>query len=60
MDRRRLNGYIISVLAAASWAFTAPGISYSQRVNVPRLSVALWRDVFVAQAISGVFASKPA
>ena len=60
MDRRRLNGYIISVLAAASWAFTAPGISYLQRVNVPSLSIALWRDVFVALAIFGVFAFKPA
>jgi drug/metabolite transporter, DME family len=60
MDRRRLNGYVISVLAAASWAFTAPGISYLQRVNVSSLAIALWRDVFVALAIFAIFAFKPA
>lgn len=60
MDRRRLNGYVISVLAAASWAFTAPGISYLQRANVSSLAIALWRDVFVALAIFAIFAFRPA
>jgi drug/metabolite transporter, DME family len=60
MDRRRLNGYVISVLAAASWAFTAPGISYLQRANVSSLAIALWRDVFVALAVFAIFAFKPA
>jgi drug/metabolite transporter (DMT)-like permease len=57
MDRRRLNGYLISILAAAAWAGTSPGIAYLQRLNVPSLAIAFWRDVFVAVAIFGVFAA---
>ena len=60
MNRRRLNGYVISVLAAASWAGTAPGISYLQRLNVPSLAIAFWRDVFVALAVFAIFAFRPA
>lgn len=59
MDRRRANGYAVSVLAAASWAFTAPGISFLQRMSVPSLTIAFWRDVFVAAAIFAVFAFRP-
>lgn len=51
MERRRLNGYLISLVAAVSWAGTSPGISYLVRAGVPSLAIALWRDVFVALAI---------
>jgi drug/metabolite transporter (DMT)-like permease len=50
------RGYAISLLAALSWAFTSPGISYLIRENVPSLSIALWRDVIVALAVFVVFA----
>ncbi len=60
MERRTLNGYVISLLAAASWAGTAPGISYLQRIQVPSLTIAFWRDVFVAAAIFAIFAFRPA
>lgn len=46
--RRALSGYLISLLAAASWAGTAPGISYLQRQNTPSLTIAFWRDVIIA------------
>jgi drug/metabolite transporter, DME family len=56
MQRRSLNGYLISLLAAISWAFTSPGISYLLRLQMPSLTIAFWRDVFVALAIFGGFA----
>jgi drug/metabolite transporter (DMT)-like permease len=57
---RRLNGYVVSVLAAAAWAGTSPGISYLQRIQVPSLAIAFWRDVFVALAVFAIFAFRPA
>jgi drug/metabolite transporter (DMT)-like permease len=56
MQRRTLNGFLISLLAAASWAGTSPGISYLLRAGVPNLSIALWRDVVVALGIFALFA----
>jgi drug/metabolite transporter, DME family len=56
MPRRTLNGYLISLLAAVSWAFTSPGISYLLGLNMPRLTIAFWRDVFVALGIVAIFA----
>jgi drug/metabolite transporter, DME family len=54
VQRRSLNGYLLSLLAALSWSGTAPGIGYLLREGLPRLSIALWRDVFVALAIFAV------
>ena len=51
MERRRLNGYLISLTAAVCWAGTSPGISFLVRAGVPSLAIAMWRDVFVALAI---------
>lgn len=52
-QRRALTGYLISFLAAAVWAGTAPGISFLQRQNVPSLTIAFWRDVVIAVALMG-------
>lgn len=56
MPRRSLNGYVISLLAAISWAFTAPGIGYLLSLQVPKLTIAFWRDAFVALGIFAIFA----
>jgi drug/metabolite transporter (DMT)-like permease len=57
---RRFNGYAISVLAAAAWAGTSPGIAYLQSIAVPSLTIAFWRDVLVALAVLAIFAFRPA
>ncbi len=59
MESHRRKGAVICALAATSWAGTAPGISYLQRRGVPNLTLALWRDAFVAIALFAFFAFRP-
>ena len=54
MTPRTRNGYLLCLAAAALWAGTAPLIGYLLDRGVPRLPLALWRDVFVALACLGV------
>lgn len=44
----RRIGFLLTVLAAMFWSFTAPGIDYLLSVyQVPRLTLAFWRDLFI-------------
>lgn len=44
----RRTGFLLTVLAAMLWSFTAPGIDYLLNVyQVPRLTLAFWRDMSV-------------
>ncbi|NWG19582.1 MAG: EamA family transporter [Chloroflexi bacterium] len=56
------TGYALSVLAAIVWAATAPGLAYLiTTYRIPGLTLALWRDVFIAGAcIAGVLLVRPA
>jgi drug/metabolite transporter, DME family len=51
----------ICATAAIVWAATAPGIDYLLGRGVPKLTVALWRDLSIAVLLFAVFAfwSKP-
>lgn len=50
-----IRGYFIALFASFLWAGTAPGIKYLlENRHLPALSIALWRDVFVALALVGV------
>ncbi|MDP9311169.1 MAG: DMT family transporter [Chloroflexota bacterium] len=51
MASQRL-GFVWALAAAFVWSFTAPGLSYLLDVyNVPRLTLAFWRDLFVVLAV---------
>lgn len=44
----RRTGFLLTVLAAMLWSFTAPGIDYLLNVyQVPQLALIFWRDVFM-------------
>ncbi|MBV9789973.1 MAG: EamA family transporter [Chloroflexi bacterium] len=44
----RRTGFLLTVLAAMLWSFTAPGIDYLLNVyHVPQLALIFWRDFFV-------------
>ena len=48
MSSTTRTGYLLCVIAAIVWAGTAPGIKYLLDVyQVPGVTLALWRDVFV-------------
>jgi drug/metabolite transporter (DMT)-like permease len=45
----RRAGFALALAAAFCWSFTGPGISYLLiEYQVPRLTLAFWRDVFIA------------
>ncbi|MEN9936459.1 MAG: hypothetical protein RLZZ387_3038 [Chloroflexota bacterium] len=56
------TGYLLSVAAALVWAATAPGLKYLiDTYGVPSLTLALWRDAFVALAcVAGALILRPA
>jgi drug/metabolite transporter, DME family len=56
------TGYLLSVAAALTWAATAPGLKYLiDTYGVPSLTLAFWRDAFVAFAcLAGVLLLRPA
>ncbi|HMQ34734.1 MAG TPA: DMT family transporter [Chloroflexaceae bacterium] len=44
-------GYTLAILAALSWAATSPGLSFLlERYDIPALTLAFWRDAFIAVA----------
>lgn len=48
------TGYLLTVLAALSWAATSPGISYLlTNYTVPPVTLAFWRDALIALACLG-------
>lgn len=53
MRANAARGYALAGLASMFWAGTAPGIKFLLESGVPRLSIALWRDVFVAIGLLG-------
>jgi drug/metabolite transporter, DME family len=55
------TGYLLSVAAALTWAATAPGLKYLiDTYGVPSLTLAFWRDAFVALAcLAGVLLLRP-
>ena len=54
MTPSRRTGLILCTIAAVVWAGTAPGIKYLLDVyNVPGVTLAFWRDVFVTIAVMG-------
>ncbi|HWQ15606.1 MAG TPA: DMT family transporter, partial [Roseiflexaceae bacterium] len=55
------TGYFLSVAAALVWASTAPGLKYLlETYHIPSLSLAFWRDAFVALAcLAGVLLLRP-
>lgn len=55
------TGYLLSVAAALTWAATAPGLKYLiDNYGVPSLTLAFWRDAFVALAcLAGVLLVRP-
>ena len=55
------TGYTLSLSAALVWATTSIGIKYLlDHYGVPTLSIAFWRDVFIALAcLAGLFVLKP-
>jgi drug/metabolite transporter, DME family len=62
MSNQPRTGYILSAAAAMAWAATAPGLKYLIDVyGVPGLTLAFWRDAFVALACLGfVLLARPA
>lgn len=51
MPSRRL-GFGLALAAALAWSFTGPGISYLLTTyQIPRLTLAFWRDLFAVLAI---------
>jgi drug/metabolite transporter (DMT)-like permease len=51
MQRETRNGYLLTFLAAITWAATSPAIKYLlDTLNVPALAIAFWRDAFIAIA----------
>jgi drug/metabolite transporter (DMT)-like permease len=55
MTPSRRTGLILCTIAAVVWAGTAPGIKYLLDVyNVPGVTLAFWRDVFVTIAVMGI------
>jgi drug/metabolite transporter (DMT)-like permease len=45
-------GFLLAVAAAFVWSFTGPGISYLlTSYDVPRLTLAFWRDFFAALVV---------
>ena len=45
-------GFVLAIAAAFVWSFTAPGLSYLlNSYNVPRLTLAFWRDFFVVLVV---------
>lgn len=61
MQSHPRTGYAFSALAAIVWASTAPGLAYLiANYNTPGLTLAFWRDVFVASVcLTGVLAFRP-
>lgn len=61
MSSHPRTGYLLSVAAALVWASTAPGLRYLiDTYGVPSLTLALWRDAFVALAcLAGVLLVRP-
>lgn len=54
-------GYLIAAASACTWASTSPGIAFLLNRNVPGLTIALWRDVFIVLFMIAVLALlKPA
>lgn len=48
------NGTLLAIAAALVWSATSPGLSYLLDVyNVPALTLAFWRDAFIAAACLG-------
>lgn len=57
MNKNAFKGYALALLASFFWSGTAPGIQYLlDTLHMPRFTVALWRDVFVALAALGFIA----
>jgi drug/metabolite transporter, DME family len=61
MSQQPRSGYILSAAAAMAWAATAPGLKYLiDTYGVPSLTLAFWRDAFVALAcLAFVLAVRP-
>lgn len=54
MNPSARSGYTLAVAAAIVWAATSPGLSYLLEVyRVPALTLAFWRDSFIAVACLG-------
>lgn len=56
MSRHSQIGFGLALLAAMVWSGTGPGIKYLlDTYHVPNLTVAFWRDAFIALACVSVF-----
>ena len=55
-------GIIYSLAAGLTWAMTAPGLRYMlSQYQIPSLTLALWRDIFVAlAAFAAIILIRPA
>ncbi|MFC1464647.1 MAG: DMT family transporter [Candidatus Brachytrichaceae bacterium NZ_4S206] len=55
-DSNRRLGYLLAAASACVWAGTSPGIAFLLSRNVPSLTIALWRDIFIASFMIAILA----